>query len=190
MGRLEGLGEDIEERIESPGFLALVKKGFRSWDRADTDEKRKLIGTLLSNAGATKLCPDDRIRLFIDWIDSCHEAHFRVIRQIYNTPGVTRRKIWESMSDERPREDSAEADLFGLLIRDLSTGGVIRQPRLTDRKGRFMKKPIVRRPTVKSPRMKSAFDNIESYELTELGRQFVHYTMQEVVPRIETKSEE
>jgi hypothetical protein len=33
--------------------------------------------------------------------------------------------------------------------------------------------------------MKSAFDSEEPYELTELGRQFVHYTMQEVVPRVE-----
>jgi hypothetical protein len=32
--------------------------------------------------------------------------------------------------------------------------------------------------------MKSAFDDSEQYELTELGRQFVHYTMNEVVPRI------
>jgi hypothetical protein len=32
--------------------------------------------------------------------------------------------------------------------------------------------------------MKSAFDNDEPYELTELGKYFVHYTMDEVVPRI------
>ena len=34
--------------------------------------------------------------------------------------------------------------------------------------------------------MKSAFDDVEQYELTELGNQFVHYTMNEVVPRIGT----
>ena len=34
--------------------------------------------------------------------------------------------------------------------------------------------------------MKSAFDHIEQYELTELGRQFVHYTTNEVVARIGT----
>jgi hypothetical protein len=34
--------------------------------------------------------------------------------------------------------------------------------------------------------MKSAFDDVEQYELTELGRHFVHYTMNEVVPRIGT----
>jgi hypothetical protein len=32
--------------------------------------------------------------------------------------------------------------------------------------------------------MKSAFDEEEEYELTELGTQFVRYTMDEVMPRI------
>jgi hypothetical protein len=32
--------------------------------------------------------------------------------------------------------------------------------------------------------MKSAFDTDEPYELTELGRQFVHYAMTDVVPRL------
>lgn len=39
-----------------------------------------------------------------------------------------------------PRDDSAEADLFRMLIRDLSIGGVIRQPRESDYGGRFLKK--------------------------------------------------
>jgi hypothetical protein len=32
--------------------------------------------------------------------------------------------------------------------------------------------------------MTSAFDDDKQYELTELGKQFVHYTMNEIVPRI------
>lgn len=32
--------------------------------------------------------------------------------------------------------------------------------------------------------MASAFDDEKQYELTELGKQFVHYTMNEIVPRI------
>jgi hypothetical protein len=32
--------------------------------------------------------------------------------------------------------------------------------------------------------LKSAFDDEEEYELTELGKQFVRYTMDEVMPRI------
>ena len=31
---------------------------------------------------------------------------------------------------------------------------------------------------------KSAFDDIEGYELTELGSQFVHYAMSELTPKI------
>ena len=48
-----------------------------------------------------------------------------------------------------------------------------------------MKKQPVRTPKGYAPRtMKSAFDDLEQYELTELGKQFVHYTMNEVVTRI------
>jgi hypothetical protein len=35
--------------------------------------------------------------------------------------------------------------------------------------------------------MKSAFDNEEQYELTQLGQQFVHYAMTELPPKIEFK---
>ena len=40
------------------------------------------------------------------------------------------------------------------------------------------------RSTGSSNTYKSAFDNSEGYELTELGSQFVHYTMNEVVRKI------
>ena len=78
-------------------------------------------------------------------------------------------------------EDSAEADLFKLLIRDLSTGGVIRQHRDTTQDGQDIRKqPTGAEKLRRSRVMKSAFDDSEQYELTELGRQFVHYTMNEV----------
>jgi len=96
--RLASIGEEIETRIESPGYLSLVRKGFRSWDQADTEEKRELIRTLLTNAGATQLCPDDLIRLFIEWVDTYHEAHFKVIREIYKSPGISRGAIWDNIS--------------------------------------------------------------------------------------------
>lgn len=151
--------------------------------QADTQEKRELVANLLMNAGGTKLCPDDLVRLFISWIDIYHEAHFRVIREIYQNPGSTRGRIWDAIAGERPREDSAEADLYKLLIRDLSTGGVIRQRRETDGYGQFLKKP---RETKQhsSGVLTSAFDDRDPYELTELGRQFVHYTMNDLVTRI------
>lgn len=132
------------------------------------------------------MCPDDLIRLFIQWIDYYHEAHFAVIRTIFKAPGSTRADMWSDVHGHEVREDSAEADLFKLLIRDLSTGGVIRQHRETTADGQYIRKPPTRRPKGLGARrvMKSAFDDSQQYELTELGRQFVHYTMNEVVPRL------
>jgi hypothetical protein len=34
--------------------------------------------------------------------------------------------------------------------------------------------------------MKSAFDDQEPYVLTELGKQFVHYTMSDIVARLDS----
>jgi len=184
--RFENLGGEIEGRIQSEEYLDLVRKSFRSWDHADTDEKRRIIANLVSNAAGTRICSDDVVRLFIDWVNLYHEAHFAVIRKIYKDPECTRYDIWTSIYGEIPREDSAEADLFKLLIRDLSTGGVIRQARETTADGEFLKKRPVRK-THPSRTMESAFEETKPYLLTELGQQFVHYTMTEIVPRIEEK---
>ncbi len=183
ISRLESFGDDVKKRIESEEYLTLIRKGFRQWDEADTQEKKKLIANLLINSGATQLTSDDVIRLFLDWINLYHEIHFSVIKEVYRKPGSTRAAIWRNIHGEFPREDSAEADLFKLLIRDLTMGGVIRQHRETTYDGKFIaKKPS--RTGIATGTMKSAFDDQEPYELTELGRQFVHYTMEEVVPRI------
>ena len=186
--RFETLGEQIEERIQSEQYLDIVRRAFRAWDRADTDDKRKYVGNLVANASGTTLTSDDVIRLFIDWLDTYHEAHFAVIREIYQKPGSTRYDIWESINGTFPREDSAEADLFRMLIRDLSTGGVIRQERATTSDGRFLKKPRTPNSGITSTTMESSFDNTKPYVLTELGKQFVHYTMSDVVPRIGTNT--
>jgi hypothetical protein len=77
-------------------------------------------------------------------------------------------------------ENSADADLFKLLFRDLSMGQVVRQFRQTDNQGNLYAKAPSRnrQPKVLGPRrMKSAFDDSEVYELTQLGQQFVHYAM-------------
>lgn len=187
--RLDNFGEEIKERIDSPGYLTLVRKAFKSWDEADTEEKRQMIKRLITNAGATKLCPDDLIRLFIKWIDDYHESHFAVIKQIYQNPGITRGSIWDQVHNERPQENSAEADLFRYLIRDLSTGGVIRQDRETTSDGQFLtrSRPPTNRNTHSSQRvMESAFEDTKSYVLTELGKQFIHYVLNDVVVRLET----
>jgi len=185
--RIESLGPEAESRSESKEYLDLVRKGFAAWDRVDTDEKRDYVRRLLSNAAATTIADDDLVRLFMQWIEQYHESHFAVIRAIYRDPGCTRAEIWDQVHGRPVRESSADADLFKLLIRDLSTGSVIRQHRETTADGQFMRKP--RTPTRRGgapPLMKSAFDDTEGYELTELGKKFVHYVLNDVVPRIGT----
>jgi|SRR5271170_2517946 len=187
--RLDGLGEEIDERIESPEYLALVRKTFREWDQADTEQKRRLLVQLITNAAGIRICSDDILRLFLDWVDSYHEAHFAVIREIYKNPGPTRYDIWIAVYGEPvPRDDSAEADLYKMLIRDLSLGGVIRQPRESDSFGRYRKKTSPPRRTSSSTTMESPFEDTKQYVLTELGKQFVHYTMNELVSRLEPES--
>jgi hypothetical protein len=84
-----------------------------------------------------------------------------------------------------PREDSSEADLFRYLIRDLSTGGVIRQERETDGFGNFLKKERTARSSYGATNvMESSFEDTKPYVLTALGKQFVHYVMDDVVPQI------
>jgi hypothetical protein len=184
--RLEGLGEEIEARIESQEYLMLVRKTFREWDQADTQEKQRLLVQLITNAAGTRVCSDDILRLFLDWVKTYHEAHFAVIRQIYKNPGPTRYDIWLGIYGEPvPRDDSAEADLYKMLIRDLSLGGVIRQPRESNAAGHFRKKTTPARRLSASSTLESPFEDSKQYMLTELGKQFVHYTMNELVSRIE-----
>lgn len=187
--RFENIGNQIDERIQNEEYLVLVRRAFRTWDRADTEEKRKYVANLVANAAGTRICPDDVIRLFIDWLELYHEAHFAVIREIYKNPGSTRFEIWTEIKGEIPREDSAEADLYRLLIRDLSTGGVIRQARDTNDEGQFIRNQHRRSKRTVSHTMESSFEDSKPYVLTELGQQFVHYTMNEVVRRLEAKGD-
>lgn len=186
--RFEALGATIEERIQSQDYLGLVRKAFRAWDEADTQEKRRYIANLVTNAAGTRVCSDDVVRLFIDWLELYHEAHFAVIREIFQYPGSSRFDIWSAIYGDIPREDSAEADLYKLLIRDLSTGGVIRQERDTNSVGQFMRKRPQKTGTRRTAptTMESAFEGTKPYVLTEMGKQFVHYTMNEVVTRVES----
>jgi hypothetical protein len=143
-----------------------------------------MIRNLLSNAAASKICSDDVIKMFITWIDMYSETHFKVIKAVFKNPGITRQEVWDSIHGEAVRENSAEADLFKLLILDLSTGHVIRQHRQVDYYGNFIKSPPKKRSGTASQIMASAFDDEKEYELTELGKQFVFYTMNELVPRL------
>lgn len=184
LSRLDLNDEEVRKRLESPEYLALLKKCFRDWSAAESEAKRILVRNLLTNAAVNRICSDDVVRMFIQWINDYSEMHFKVIRWIYKNPGSTRQDIWMGVHGAEVREDSAEADMFKLLIRDLSTGSVIRQHREKDYQGNYIKKTRTSRRGYSSNTMKSAFDDEEEYELTELGKQFVRYTMDEVMPRI------
>jgi hypothetical protein len=183
--RVDNFGEDVQQRIESPEYLNLVRTTFRSWDSSDSDDKKQMFKKLITNAAAMKLCPDDLIRLFLHWIEPYHETHFMVVKEIYRNPNISRGQLWEKIYGSKTREDSCEADLFRYLIRDLSTGGVIRQARETDTSGQVLKRETRGQSHPNPSRvMESAFENTKPYVLTELGKQFVHYVMEDVVTQI------
>ncbi len=189
--RVEGLGDEARQRLNSEEFLPLARRAYRGWDRAQTEEKRRLFERLLINAAGTRMSDDDVVRLFIDWIDRYDEVHFRIISAVYKNPGISRLGIWRIVGTVGavPRENSAEADLYRMLMHDLSTGRVLRQQRAVDSMGRFLKKGGTRRRgsgrSGGSNVMKSSFDHVEPYELSELGTEFVRYVLTDAVSRIE-----
>lgn len=182
MIRIDFSNNDTQERIESKEYLSLLKKCFRDWSATESERKRILIRNLLANAASCSLTSDDVIKLFIEWIDKYSDLHFEVIALTYKNQSITRYGMWQILHGGHVREDSADADLFKLVIQDLSMGHVIRQERPVDSQGNYLKTRSKSRST--SPVMKSAFDNEKDYVLTELGKQFVHYTMNEIVPKI------
>ena len=185
LSRLNLSDEKVRERIESPEYLKLVKKCFRDWSAAESEQKRVFIRNLLTNAASHRICADDVVRMFIQWIDVYSEAHFAVIKYVYGHEGSTRQDIWAGIYGGAAREDSAEADMFKLLIHDLSTGHVIRQHKQRDYLGRAIRATPKPRGQM-SQILTSAFDDEKRYELTELGKQFVRYTMEDVMPLVGT----
>lgn len=192
MMRLDVHDQKISERITSKEYQSLLKKTFREWSGAESEDKRTYIRNILANAAASDLSSDDVVRLFIDWLKTYSELHFRVIAVIYqhHGDGISRGGIWQELGKAAVAENSADADLFKLLIRDLSTGGVIRQHREVDYYGNFVPKTPERRPKGSGPKpVTSAFDDEDSYELTELGKQFVHYAMTDLPLKLEYHAE-
>lgn len=184
--RFDSLGDEVQKRIESDEYIILVRKTFRQWDQAETLEKKEMLKKLITNSGVVTLAQDDLVRLFLEWIEKYHEFHFAVIREIYLHPQITRMQIWQNIRGEIPRDDSAEAHLFKLLISDLSLGEVIGQYKETDAHGSYLKKKPQKRSNTST--LQSAFEDTKPYVLTELGQQFVHYVMNEVVDQIEEKN--
>lgn len=186
--RLESLGAQGEARLQEESYLSLVRQGFHTWDDASTESKRDSVRRTLTNAASTKICSDDVVRIFLDWIDRYDEAHFQVIRVLFRNRGSTRADVWDDINGADVREDSAEADLFKLLIHDLSMGHVLRQIRATTAGGDFLaRRP--RRTRIRKTTLESAFEDTKPYELTALGTQFVTYAMNEMVPRISERGQ-
>jgi hypothetical protein len=186
MARLNLQDEKISKRVESKEYQSLVRKTFRDWSAAESNNKRQYVRNILANAASSEVSNDDVVRMYLDWIDKYSDMHFQVIASIYNQNGISRGEIWKRIGREPAREDSADADVYKLLIRDLSTGGIIRQHRQRDYYGNPLAKQATRRPTGSGPKPAvSAFDENEQYELTELGQQFIHYAMTDLPIRIE-----
>src|ERR1035437_9416932 len=106
MARLDMHNEETTRRIESKEYQSLLKKTFREWSGAESEEKRQYIRNILSNAAATSLTSDDVVRLFIDWLKTYSEMHFHVIAAVYNSGGITRGGIWTKIGKLPAREDS------------------------------------------------------------------------------------
>ncbi len=188
VARLDMHDEEIGKRIQSDEYQHLLRKAFRNWSGTESESKQTMLRNILSNAAASRLSSDRVVELFIDWLHTYSEFHFAVIADLYGNPAATRGDMWNRIGTGDVREDSADADLFKLLFRDLSTGGIIRQHRDTDYQGNFVKRPPTRAPSRGQSRAhKSAFDESESYELTALGLEFVHYAVNELTTKLEYK---
>jgi hypothetical protein len=173
LSRVRDTHKKVKSRIESPEYVNLVKKAFRDWGGQGKVE-RQLLTNLLINGAILKLSPDYALEIFTDWIDKYSEEHFAVIELISRTPGITRKDIFLSLHPKIPQEDSAEADMFKLLMQDLTMGHIVRQQREKDYFGNFVKQTSTRRAL--GPVINTAFDDQKFYVLTELGKQFVRYT--------------
>ncbi len=182
--RVDMQDEKTEERINSPEYQALLRKAFRNWAGAESERKRVLVRNILTNASSATLASYDVLNLFLDWMHKYSELHFLVMADIANNAGTTRGEIWARIGKGQARDDSAEADLFKLLFHDLTTGYVIRQPREVTAQGEYLKANRPKAAKSSTRTMVSAFDDNKTYELTALGRQFVHYAMTEVPVKI------
>jgi hypothetical protein len=175
--------EDVRKRLESPEYQALVSKVFRNWSATESVKKREMLRNLLANAAGKNITGDDVISIFISWINDYTDTHFGVVSAVYKTPGITKYAMWEAIGGQQVADNSPEADLFKYITFQLTTGYVMRQDRQTTAGGQFVRQ-TTRRPADKSGVMKTPFDNKDPYVLTALGEQFVHYALNEVVPKI------
>ena len=65
MARLDMNDEKTAQRVASPEYQSLIRKAFREWAGAESEEKRKLVQDILANAAATRITSDDVVRMLI-----------------------------------------------------------------------------------------------------------------------------
>ena len=178
MQRLDLDQKEISSRVESKAYLQLVKKSMLSIRQQQQEDKRKMIQELLFTAATQSFCSDELVSIFIDWISKYSLGHFSVIFEIHDHGAITRKKIWNNMNGQQVKENSHEADLFKLVLHELSVSQLIRQQRSTDEEGNFLARSKKNTKTKKNaaPKvLKSVFDDEKPYELTALGEKLVAY---------------
>ena len=79
--RLDLHDETIADRVSNDEFQSLLRKGFRDWPGAESEEKRILIRNILANAGATRIVSDDVVKLFMAWERHTPSFIFRSLRK-------------------------------------------------------------------------------------------------------------
>src|SRR5882672_5977503 len=62
MARLDMHDENVTKRIESKEYQSLLKKTFREWSGAESEEKRAYIRNILANAAASTMTSDEVVR--------------------------------------------------------------------------------------------------------------------------------
>ena len=142
MSRLDIHDEEIAKRLESKEYQSLLKKTFREWSGAESEEKRGYIRNILANAAASNLTSDDVVRLFIDWLKNYSELHF-CNWAIYNSGGISRGKFGQKSVKGKSR-GFCELICIDYYSR-FSTGRIIRQHRQKTYDGRFLKETPVKR---------------------------------------------
>ncbi|MDR0484009.1 MAG: hypothetical protein LBH40_01845 [Alphaproteobacteria bacterium] len=191
--RLDWQDDIISHKVSSEEFQSLCKKAFRDWGAIGSEDKRKYVRNVLVNSASDNQTGYEIVKLFLDWIQKYSDLHFNIMKIIYNKDGITRYDIWKDLypNINIPREDSQEADLYKLIIRDLSTGGIIRQYKEVNYRGEFIKNGPTgsKIPNGNSSTMKSAFDNEENYVLTKLGQDFIHFATNEITPKLDYKTD-
>jgi hypothetical protein len=87
----EGVDGDARQNWITSG-IDRARRAFRSWDEADTQEKKQMLKRLIMNAGAIELCDDDLIRSAID--SSYRRARYKIIPREALGSGLTGSICW------------------------------------------------------------------------------------------------